>query len=72
MSGLERAIHELGVAEIARRAGVSLTTVYNWRRSLPAERAVELETLLDIPREELRPDLYRRAPQHPQDPEAAA
>ena len=43
-------------------AGLNLTraAVGKWDR-IPAERVVEVERITGIPREELRPDLYRPA-----------
>lgn len=51
-------------AEIAAALGLrSATTVSKWVRScsIPARHIVALESQFGIPREELRPDLYRPA-----------
>ena len=50
-----------GVGELARRLGLAQPSVSRWRR-VPAERIVAVEAASGIPREFLRPDLYRRAP----------
>lgn len=51
-----------GATELARRLGVRQSVVSNWksRNRIPAERVVEVERVTGIPRELLRPDLYRR------------
>lgn len=40
------------------------STVQSWKKSgqIPADRILEIEAITGIPREELRPDLYRRDP----------
>lgn len=52
------------VAELARALGISHAAIRQWTR-VPAERVVEVERITGIPREALRPDLYRRAPALP-------
>jgi DNA-binding transcriptional regulator YdaS (Cro superfamily) len=55
-------------AELARCLGVDKGTVSKWNRGLiPAERIVEIERITGIPREKLRPDLFKRPkPRTPQ------
>ena len=63
----------LSKAEIGRRMGVSRPTVSNWFRGvmlIPAERLIELERVSGIPREQLRPDLYRQT-EEPKNGEAS-
>lgn len=61
MTPIERAFQIRGSkAELARCLGVSRAAISNWQR-IPAERVVDVERITGIPREELRPDLYRRA-----------
>jgi len=56
--GLEEAIRAAGgVSELARQLGISQPSVSNWTR-IPAERVVAVESLTNIPRHVLRPDLY--------------
>jgi DNA-binding transcriptional regulator YdaS (Cro superfamily) len=56
---LERAVAQAGgYRALARELGVRHTTVLRWRR-VPAEHVVEIEGISGIPRERLRPDLYR-------------
>jgi DNA-binding transcriptional regulator YdaS (Cro superfamily) len=45
--------------KIAVGLKISRGSVSRWRR-VPAERVVDVEKITGIPREELRPDLYRR------------
>jgi DNA-binding transcriptional regulator YdaS (Cro superfamily) len=45
--------------ELARRLGLKPQTVWGWKR-IPATRLVEVERATGVPRENLRPDLYRR------------
>jgi DNA-binding transcriptional regulator YdaS (Cro superfamily) len=47
-------------AKITRELGLSRGAVSQWTR-VPAERVIEVERITGIPREELRPDLYRPA-----------
>lgn len=47
-----------GVTKLSEALGLSRAAVSLWRR-IPAERVVEVERLTGVPREELRPDLYR-------------
>lgn len=57
---LEFAIQASGsVAKFAEKIGVSRQVVYLWDK-IPAERVVEVEKATGIPREFLRPDLYRK------------
>ena len=45
-------------SEIGRALGITPQAVSQWDK-VPAERIVELEGFTGIPREKLRPDLYR-------------
>lgn len=45
-------------AELARRLGISRAAVNSWS-AVPLERVVAVEDATGIPREQLRPDLYR-------------
>ena len=57
--GLARAIKAAGsVAKLATALQVTRQTVYYWA-DVPAERVVDMEKATGVPREELRPDLYR-------------
>ncbi|PIT04138.1 molecular chaperone [Bradyrhizobium nitroreducens] len=56
--GLDRAIGAAGgVAELARRIGISQPSVSSWSR-VPAQRVIAVESVTGVPRRELRPDLY--------------
>ena len=58
--GLERALAAAGNrAELARRLGLSRQAIAKWRR-IPADQIIAVEAATGIPRETLRPDLYRR------------
>ena len=46
------------MARVARGLGLRSSAVAVWTR-VPAERVVEVERITSIPREQLRPDLYR-------------
>jgi DNA-binding transcriptional regulator YdaS (Cro superfamily) len=50
-------------AHLGRLMGISQRAVGKWLQAgkVPAERVVELESVTGIPRERLRPDLYRTA-----------
>ncbi len=49
------------MAKLARELGLARSAVAMWTR-VPAERVVEIERITGIPRERLRPDLYRNPP----------
>lgn len=57
-------------AELARALGITHAAVQQWGDRVPAERTVEVERITGIPREALRPDLYRRPPMS--EPQATA
>ena len=58
-----RKTHGLTLADMAERLNVATSTVCKWElRRVPADRVVEIETTLGIPRHDLRPDLFR--PRH--------
>lgn len=72
--GLDRAIDVAGgVAQLARKIGISQPSVSNWIR-VPAQRVVAVEAATGVPRAQLRPDLYNRpgSPDEPVDPVDAA
>lgn len=47
------------MARIARGLKIYPASISKWQR-VPAERVIEVERITGIPREKLRPDLYRR------------
>lgn len=47
-------------ARIAAQLGVSHAAIQQWGSRVPAERVVAVEQITGIPREKLRPDLYRQ------------
>lgn len=56
--GLEAALQAAGgVSELARRLGISQPSVSNWNR-IPAERVLLVESVTQVNRSTLRPDLY--------------
>lgn len=71
--GLDRAISAAGgVAELARKIGISQPSVSNWIK-VPAQRVIAVESATGVPRRELRPDLYELAmPDEAIDPVDAA
>ena len=59
---LARAIHSAGgLAGLAEALAITKQAVSQWQRC-PAERLVDVERASGVPREELRPDLYRVDP----------
>lgn len=57
--GLTKAIEAAGSrSELARRLGISQQAVSQWR-TIPLRQIVAVEQATGVPREELRPDLYR-------------
>ena len=49
-----------GISALARRLNLAQPSVSRWRR-VPAERLIAIEAATGVPRELLRPDLYRRS-----------
>jgi DNA-binding transcriptional regulator YdaS (Cro superfamily) len=60
--GLEAALQAVGGSrrELAKRIKRSRQAIYQWTR-VPAEAVIAVEKATGVPREKLRPDLYRRA-----------
>ena len=46
-----------GVAELARRLGLTRSAIYQWTE-VPVERASDIERISGIPRSRIRPDLF--------------
>lgn len=56
--GLDRAIDAVGgVAELARKIGISQPSVSNWVK-VPVQRVIAVEAATGVSRDQLRPDLY--------------
>jgi len=56
--GLDRAINAAGgVAELARKIGISQPSVSNWNK-VPVQRVVAVEAVTGVERAALRPDIY--------------
>jgi TorA maturation chaperone TorD len=69
--GLDEAIRAAGgIAELARRIGISQPSVSNWSR-VPAERVLSVEAATGVARAILRPDLYEERPGLPDEVDAA-
>jgi TorA maturation chaperone TorD len=69
--GLDEAIRAAGgISELARRIGISQPSVSNWER-VPAERVLSVEAATGVARSVLRPDLYRRIANTPDEVDAA-
>ena len=52
---------KIKVADLAKELGISRVAVYRWRqnaRGIPPERALQVESVTGIDRQELRPDLW--------------
>jgi DNA-binding transcriptional regulator YdaS (Cro superfamily) len=50
-----------GVSALARKLGIKPQAISQWE-DVPAQRILEIEVATGMPREELRPDLYRKTP----------
>lgn len=46
-----------GVAALAKQLNITQSAVSQWR-TVPSHRVIEVERLTEVPRGELRPDLY--------------
>jgi len=57
--GLRLAVEKAGsIRALARELGISSASLVGWRR-VPSYRIKQVEAVTGIPREKLRPDLYR-------------
>jgi DNA-binding transcriptional regulator YdaS (Cro superfamily) len=62
--GLRLAVAKLGSFNaLAKKLGISPQSLMEWRR-IPSHRILQVEAVTKIPREQLRPDLYRHRGQH--------
>ena len=60
-AGLKEAIEAAGSqAKLARRLGLTRQTICEWDR-IPAHHVVAVEIATGVPRERLRPELYRKS-----------
>lgn len=58
--GLKAAIKAAGsMYRLAKLLKITPQSVTQWRQ-IPTERIIEVERVTGVPREQLRPDLYRR------------
>ena len=48
-----------GLHALARLVGIRAPALFSWRR-VPADRILQVEAVTGVPRETLRPELYRR------------
>ena len=65
MNAVTQAIEHVGLAELARRCGVSYQAVRKWERGrVPAERCLDIEKATDgrVTRYDLRPELFGPPP----------
>ena len=46
-----------GMRALGRALGIHYQNIQSWKR-IPAERMIDIETAVGIPREKLRPDLF--------------
>ena len=57
--GLRLAVEKAGgINALARKLGITPGSLFEWKR-VPAHRILQVEAVTGIPREKLRPDLYR-------------
>jgi len=60
IEGVRAAISAAGsMHKLGKLLDISPQAVFKWKR-IPAERIIEVERATGVPREQLRPDLYRR------------
>lgn len=58
-SGIQAAVDAAGsVRALARALGISHHAILQWR-NIPAERLLQIESVLDVPRHIMRPELYK-------------
>jgi DNA-binding transcriptional regulator YdaS (Cro superfamily) len=59
-AGLVEAINISGsITALAKKLGISPQAITLWKR-IPSNRLLQIEEVTGIPRERLRPDLYRK------------
>tara|TARA_R100001086_G_scaffold164091_1_gene88566 strand:- start:59 stop:256 length:198 start_codon:yes stop_codon:yes gene_type:complete len=58
LTGIELLRAKTNITGLARELGISRTAIHSWQK-IPAKWIVEIEQRTGIPREDLRPDLYR-------------
>jgi DNA-binding transcriptional regulator YdaS (Cro superfamily) len=64
-NGLKMAIKAAGgTRRLAALLGISPAAIAQWNR-IPAERIIQIERTTGVPRNLLRPDLYRESPHWP-------
>lgn len=57
---VQKAINAVGSAsELGKRLGITSQAISQWQR-IPIRKLIEIEAATGIPREQLRPDLYRQ------------
>lgn len=60
MDGLAKAIERAGSREaLGRLLGISRQAIWKWHQ-VPARQIIAIEKATGVPREQLRPDLYRK------------
>ena len=60
---VERAIEVAGgIGNLAQRFGCTRQAIYQWGDKVPRGRAIEIELMTQIPRQEIRPDLFAAQP----------
>lgn len=61
MSEFELVVKAAGSqSQLARALNVTRQTVASWRhRGIPLQRAIEIERVLGVPKETIRPDIFR-------------
>jgi hypothetical protein len=58
-AGLKEAVERAGgIVKLAKRLGLSHQAVYYWKE-VPSRHIIAIEQATGVPREKLRPDLYR-------------
>jgi DNA-binding transcriptional regulator YdaS (Cro superfamily) len=61
--GLKQAIEKAGgLRALARKLGLAHTSVLQWKK-VPDHQIIAIERVTGVPREILRPDLYRSEPE---------
>lgn len=52
--------YEVAAVDLARKLNINKSTISHWNaaKRVPAERVLEIERAVGIPRSEIRPDIY--------------
>jgi DNA-binding transcriptional regulator YdaS (Cro superfamily) len=60
VSPLQNLLLKITRVELGRRLGISSQAISQWKK-VPAERVADVEAITGVPREQIRPDIFRKS-----------